>query len=219
MTDRNGKHGVSDADVMAFVDGELDATTGAAVEAELTTSPSGDGARKAEAIRELGQLVRGHLELATDAREARLAGMWREIDKQIDLRAQDDSTAIPAKPASRRAGAEPAAAQGWFARYRGYIATGALSAAAVAVLALVLRAPSSGPSSGTVAKVTPPVVVGSGGGPTPIGPVTPVLLPRVAPEVESVDVASGTGTVFTIEDEDGDTAVVWVTPEDTVEGI
>ena len=40
-----------------------------------------------------------------------------------------------------------------------------------------------------------------------------------APEIESLDVAEGTGTVMTIEDEDGETAVIWVTPEDTVEGL
>ena len=45
------------------------------------------------------------------------------------------------------------------------------------------------------------------------------VLPRVAPVIESVDVPSGSSMVFTIEDEDGSTAVVWVTPDDTVEGL
>ena len=33
------------------------------------------------------------------------------------------------------------------------------------------------------------------------------------------DRPGGTGTVFNLEDEDGNTTVIWVTPEDTVEGI
>jgi hypothetical protein len=38
-------------------------------------------------------------------------------------------------------------------------------------------------------------------------------------EIESLDTPEGTGTVFNIEDEDGNTTVIWVTPDDTVEGI
>ena len=38
-------------------------------------------------------------------------------------------------------------------------------------------------------------------------------------EIQSLDTPGGTGTVFNLEDEDGDTTVIWVTPEDNVEGI
>ena len=38
------------------------------------------------------------------------------------------------------------------------------------------------------------------------------------PEVESLDTPEGSGTVFTIEDEDGNAAVIWVEP-DEVEGL
>ena len=38
-------------------------------------------------------------------------------------------------------------------------------------------------------------------------------------EIESLDTPGGTGTVFNLVDEDGSTTVIWVTPEDTVEGI
>jgi hypothetical protein len=44
----------------------------------------------------------------------------------------------------------------------------------------------------------------------------PVIQPA---EIESLDTPGGTGTVFNLEDEDGSTTVIWVTPEDTVEGI
>ena len=36
---------------------------------------------------------------------------------------------------------------------------------------------------------------------------------------ESLDTPGGTGTVFNLNDDDGSTTVIWVTPEDTVEGI
>ena len=49
-------------------------------------------------------------------------------------------------------------------------------------------------------------------------PVTPVV-DHVPPAVESLDVPEGSGTVYTIEDDDGDATVIWVTPADTVEGL
>nr|MDQ3369309.1 hypothetical protein [Myxococcota bacterium] len=42
---------------------------------------------------------------------------------------------------------------------------------------------------------------------------------RTAPVVDSLDTPDGTGTVMNFEDEDGHTTVIWVTPDDTVEGI
>jgi hypothetical protein len=90
----------------------------------------------------------------------------------------------------------------WFDRYRGHVLTGAVTAGAVAALALVLRA---------------------GGGPIDLRSrgaidVQPAAL-RSPPEIESLDTPGGSGTIINIEDEDGHTAVIWVTPEDTVEGI
>jgi hypothetical protein len=38
-------------------------------------------------------------------------------------------------------------------------------------------------------------------------------------EIQDLDTPGGTGTVFNLDDEDGSTTVIWVTPEDTVEGI
>ena len=48
--------------------------------------------------------------------------------------------------------------------------------------------------------------------------VQPAAL-RVAPEIESLDTPDGEGTVLNLEDEDGHTTVIWVSPADTVEGI
>jgi hypothetical protein len=42
---------------------------------------------------------------------------------------------------------------------------------------------------------------------------------RTAPEIESLETPNGEGTVLNLEDEDGHTTVIWVTPEDTVEDI
>lgn len=92
---------------------------------------------------------------------------------------------------------------GWFERYRGHVITGMVSAGAVAALAIVLR-----PGSSETPRET---------GFAPIS-VQPAAL-RSAPSIESLDTPGGTGTVLNLEDEDGNTAVIWVTPEDTVEGI
>lgn len=90
----------------------------------------------------------------------------------------------------------------WLERYRGHVITGMVSAGAVAALALVLRPDRDGVGH----MVAPPVNV------------QPAAL-RSPPAVESVDTPGGTSTVLNYEDEDGNTAVIWVTPEDTVEGI
>jgi hypothetical protein len=71
------------------------------------------------------------------------------------------------------------------------------------MLALVLRNPD------TTTKTT------TGGHP----PIDNMPVVHQAAEIQSLDTPGGTGTVFNLEDEDGDTTVIWVTPEDTVEGI
>lgn len=184
-----------DIDLMALSDGEAD-------ERELEDLLRDPAARrKVEAIGELGELVRGHLELSADAvPDKKFDALWREIDKGIDR--QRESVSEPVRdtapaPASwlRRIGR-------WFDHYRGHVITGAVSAGAVAALALVLRGPST---DGT----TEP----RRGGPTE---AMPVVQPA---EIQSLDTPGGTGTVFNLSDEDGSTTVIWVTPEDTVEGI
>src|ERR1700690_2893446 len=89
--------------------------------------PAGDAQAKVDAIAELGELVRGHVELSADAvPEAKFAAMWRRIDEQ---------TAAPVVE-SRGLLARLAA---WFDRYRGHIITGAVSAGAVAAIAIMMR--------------------------------------------------------------------------------
>jgi len=182
---------VKDAELMQRVDGELD-------DAEL----GADERAKADAIHELGELVRGHVEMKADAVPAqRFDAMWREIDKAIDRESERQSASQPVQaPAGfwRRVGR-------WFDQYRGHLITGAVSAGAVAALALILRPSAPGNDQ--------PIATGQHNN----GGIVPAVYRPT--EIESLDTPDGTGTVFDLNDEDGSTTVIWVTPNDTVEGI
>jgi hypothetical protein len=173
----------SDLELMEHADGELDEPE---IVNRLAHDP--DAHAKVESIKQLGELVRGHLELSADAvHDARFAAMWRRIDQQI---------AAPLGLWARVAS--------WFDRYRGHVITGAVSAGAVAALALILR-----PSA------TDGRLPGTRGA---IIDVRPVAL-RQAPEIDLLDTPGGSSTVISLDDEDGHTTVIWMTPADTVEGI
>jgi hypothetical protein len=172
-----------DIDLMEHADGEAD-------HGDLLRDPALRA--KVEGVGELGELVRGHLELSADAvPAARFEQIWDVIDKAV---AQPEA----AKPRGvwHSIGA-------WFERYRGHVITGVVSAGAVAALALVLRGPSA---DGTIA-------THGTGSPT----LTPVAYRPT--EIESLDTPGGDSTVFNLDDEDGPATVIWVTPDDTVEGI
>ena len=188
---------MKDADLMALADGELDERETRELEELLGRDPAARA--KLDAIGELGEIVRGHLELSADAVPAKkFDALWREIDKGIDREKAPEpvkeKAAAPAGGFMRRVGR-------WFDQYRGHIITGMASAGAVAALALVLRSPASEP--GVKGKA----------------PVEQMPIVHRPAEIESLDTPGGTSTVFNLEDEDGDTTVIWVTPEDTVEGI
>lgn len=190
-----------DSELMQLADGELDPTAAAAVQAALGP----DQRAKMAALRDLGDAVRGHLELSADAAAPRLARMWDEIDKRIEL---DQSQKAPARAAGPgfwgRVGR-------WLEDHRSHVMTGVLSAGAVAALALLVQ---PRPDTRTVYVTAPaPMIVGGD------APLMPVVMRSTPPVVESLDVMNGTGTVFTLEDEDGGTAVIWVSPDDTVEGL
>jgi hypothetical protein len=145
---------------------------------------------KVDGVGEVGELVRGHLELSADAvPAARFEQIWDAVDQQLG------------KTPAKRAGVWSRLA-GWFERYRGHVLTGVVSAGAVAALAIVLRG-------------------GSGDGAFPTAhrssDVTPVSYRPT--EIESLETPGGDSTVFNLSDEDGPATVIWVTPEDTVEGI
>jgi hypothetical protein len=148
---------------------------------------------KIKALGELSELVRGHLELSADAvPAARFEQLWDAVDKSITS-TRDEQTR---SSVWSRIG-------GWFERHRGHVITGVVSAGAVAALALVLRGPSSGTTTTTSGHGSPNVV------PVAYRPT----------EIESLETPGADSTVFNLNDEDGPATVIWVTPEDTVEGI
>src|ERR1044071_7088532 len=123
MEHADGEHG--DADFAARIERDPDART------------------KVAAVKQIGELVRGHLELSADAvHDAKFAAMWRRIDDQLVAPA----TGLWSRISS------------WFDRYRGHVVTGAVSAGAVAALALVLR-PSATDNGGTTAGTPQPIEV------------------------------------------------------------
>lgn len=179
-----------DIELMQHHDGELPERASADVEARVAADP--DARAKQESLAQVDELLRGHLELAADnVSDRRFDAMWKEIDAAMSP---------PRSPGLW------ARITGWLDRYRGHVITGALSAGAVAALALVLR-------------------TGSGAHDEPVQAQRPFAIDvqpaamRTAPEIESLETPSGEGTVLNLEDEDGHTTVIWVTPEDTVEGI
>src|SRR5438477_61312 len=118
MSAKSDPQKLAELAVMERADGELD---DAELAARIDRDP--DARTKMQAVKQIGELIRGHLELSTDAvHDAKFAAMWRRIDDQLVAPA----TGLWSRIAS------------WFDRYRGHVITGAVSAGAVAALALVL---------------------------------------------------------------------------------
>ena len=183
-----------DIELMQHADGELDERAAASVRGRIDRDA--DARTKLEALGQMSELVRSHLELASDTvADRKFEGMWRTIAREVGT---------PAEAPIARSPTVWGRIARWFDSYRGHVITGAVSAGAVAALALILR-----PAARDEAVV-------HGGAPTI--EVQPAAL-RAAPVVESLDTPGGTGTVLNLEDEDGHTTVIWVSPADTVEGI
>jgi hypothetical protein len=171
----------SDLEVMEHADGEFDDQE---LSARIERDP--DAHARLEAILEIGELVRGHLELSADAaHDAKFAAMWRRIDEHL------------VAPTGLWAWIS-----GWFDRHRGHVITGVVSAGAVAALALILR-----PGNSELAA--------SGAHAIEVRPVAQ----RAAPEIDSLDTPGGSGTVISLNDDDGNAAVIWVTPDDDTEAL
>lgn len=202
---------IRDIDLMRLSDGELDADERAELEAAIAADPV---ARvKLEALGEVHEVVRGHLELSADDLDARLARMWGEVEKRMDLDAAPATAPAPVK------GPGPwGRFSRWVDTYRGHVLTGALSAGAVAAIALMMRPEPEVIREPVVVSEAPEVRMPKVPDELPETDAVPVAHTPAA--VESIDVADGTSTVFMIEDEDGEqTTVIWVTPDDTLEGI
>ncbi len=191
---------LDDLDLMAYVDGELDAEAAAAMDAYL--AEDGDARSKQAALGQMNDVVRSFLELEADAAEPRLDAMWATIERRIQANgvARTAEVSTPARAQAAPVAAQPgmwARLTAWLEGYRGYFATGALAAAAAAVLVMALRP----------AQVVERVVV------TP--PQNPPRMVNVStpPEVEELEVNDGSASVFTIPGEgEGDVTagVIWL---------
>lgn len=179
-----------DIDLMQHADDELDGLI----------DLDGESRAKVEALHHLREAVRGSVELAADdVPDAKFARMWGEIEKVLENEKAPvavEKIPEPDRPSIvRRIGR-------WFDRHIGHIVTGVVSAGAVAAIALIMH-----PGTDDVSATH------KGG-----LDVQPVNL-RTPTEIESMDTPDGTGMVLNLEDQDGHTTVIWVTPADTVEGI
>lgn len=192
-----------DLDLMAYVDGELDDETRAAVDAHV--AGDGDARSKQVALAQMNDVVRSYLELAADAAEPRLDAMWATIERRIQANGAPRATeaTTPARaPAAPARPAEPgiwARLTAWLDGHRGYFATGALAAAAAALLVMALRPP----------QVVEQIVVA----PAPLQNPPRMVNVSTPPEVEEIEVNDGSASVFTIPGEgEGDVTagVIWL---------
>ena len=192
---------MNDLDLMLLADGEGEPSA-----ADLVGTSAAERA-KIEGIREVGHLVRGHLELSADDAEDRLAGLWDLVERRLDAQERADQP-VKARPVEAKASLW-GRVTGWFGEYRGQVLTGVATAGAVAALFLVLQ---------------PTHVITKTVYQQPDPSTQPaIMLAKATPtEIESLDVTGGTGAVFTIAadgDDDGETTVIWVTPDDVLEDL
>lgn len=202
----------TDMDLMLHHDGELD-DAGADAADERLSSDAGARA-KVQAMEQIGEVVRTHLELAADDAEPALDALWGRIERGISANgASTARDAVVVPPVRRGDNGEQrgvmAAIGAWFDQHRGHFITGAATAGAVAAVMLLLRQDP---------QVTERVVVREAPQPAQLSQATMESTP---PEVEHLEINDGSGTVLSLpgaDDESGAT-VIWLTPDETnVEG-
>jgi anti-sigma factor RsiW len=183
-----------DEDLMRYLDGELTPQEARQVEQHLEAEPTAQ--RKAEAMTQLGEVMRSHYDHAVDQVEDRLAGMWARLEGQLG-----------ATPAAREEAPHGlwAAIKDWFEVYRGHVFTGAACAAAAGVIAFLAA------RGGQETRVQERIVYVDRE-PQP----TIVMAKAQDAEVESVEVTGGSAMIFQIpgeSDEEAATAVIWLTTD------
>jgi anti-sigma factor RsiW len=206
-TPKTSRKPIDDLDLMAYVDGELDDETAAALDAHLAGDE--DAQRKRAALAQMNDVVRSYLELSADAAEPRLDAMWATIERRIQANGVPGTVERATPAAAEVAPARPVPASqpglwarftAWLGDYRGYFATGALAAAAAALLVMALRP----------AQEIKQVVVAQ---PAPLQNQPRMVNVSTPPEVEEIEVNDGSASVFTIPGEgEGDVTagVIWL---------
>jgi hypothetical protein len=226
-----------DIDLMRYVDGEAQGQPGVEREGAsggdlddagdiasfIVTDP--DSRLKVEALEQMSDLLRSHLELAADEAEPRLDAMWATIERRIQTNGVGQGVrATPAAAATEERGGLLAAIGRFFGQYRGHFLTGAVAAGAAAALILALRPPAQ-----VVVERT--VVVPAHDSPatrtaqervndSPAAAVKLVHDEPSPPEIEHLEVSGGSGTVFVMprEGEDDVAATMIFLEIDDVEG-
>jgi hypothetical protein len=224
-----------DIDLMRYVDGEAQggeregASVGDrddAMDIASFIAADPDSRLKVEALEQMSDLLRSHLELAADEAEPRLDAMWATIERRMQTNGVDQG--VRATPAAARTDEERgglwAAIGRFFGQYRGHFLTGAVAAGAAAALILALRPPAQVVVERTVAV------------PVHDSPATRTAQERVndshvtavklvhddpsPPEIEHLEVSGGSGTVFVMprEGEDDVAATMIFLEIDDVEG-
>jgi hypothetical protein len=181
-----------DEALQRYLDGDMTAQEAVAFEREMNDAP--ELQHTAQALEQIGDVVRARYELAADDAGPKLAAMWDQLDRQLG--------AAPAVRQARQA--KPglvAAFRTWWESYRGHVLTGAVCAAAAALIVTFAVKPRV---------VTERVVVQV--------PVTSPVVPAVAharpAEIESLEIYNGTSTIFQLPgatDDDTPMTVIWVT--------
>lgn len=190
------------------------------LQADQTPDFSGDLWSKIEARLDGADAVRGSARTAISVED-------RSHDKSVGGLPNADLEPTGSSSQAWQAAAKPGV-WGWLAQHRAHFVTGMVSAGVVAAVALWLRpgvGPGAEPGAGrgiataplAVPNVAATTTNGNGNGNGSDSAMIPVVF-KTPTEVEALDVTDGSGTVMTIADEDGETAVIWISPKD-VEGL
>lgn len=205
----------TDLDLMLYADGELAADEERAVEKYLDANP--DARIKLESLGQVGEVIRTHSEIETDAIEqtAAFGQLWDRIERRIHANGvskhaetgpgEDRPLRVPEREAS--AGLWQSIRR-WFSEHRGHVVTGLVGAGAAAALMMAV-----GPREKIIERHTVEV---------PTGTAQPAVMPVVdlesePPEVEDLEVYEGTGTILTIEGEgedDSSATVIWISDDE-----
>ena len=175
-----------DIELMAIADGEASATQ--LGDAEKTV---------VDGVTALGEGIRTYCELEADSASSQLDALWAKIETDINagekVRAIKKPASIPGKTIF----------PWWQTPWVGALAGAGVAAAAI--LFVFVARPFERVVETTVAAPSTPSLV------------TPVSVSHSPPEVENLEVHNGSGFILTIPggENESDTAVIWVTPEES----